>query len=146
MENPVFKVKKSSLEFALNPAGVPASIRIYFGGTSPHGIQWQYLCYASKSLNWEMENSDIRAYMRVSDHNQPVRTAADPLWTMSVIKSWKACTIDGSSDALWGQNTLKARRDATGNPQYMAIVDNTDLGAGPGNMKSPSGQRDVPND
>jgi hypothetical protein len=146
LATPTFRVKKSVLEFALNPAGVAADIRIYLGGTSPDGIQWQYLCYSSKSLNWEMRNSDIRAYMRVSDHDQPVRTAADPLWTLSIIKSWKACTIDGSSDALWGQNTLKARRDKTGDSTFMAIVDNRDIGAGVGNMTSPSGASQVPDD
>ncbi len=143
---PVFRVKKSVLEFALNPAGVDADIRIYRAGTSPQGIGWQYLCYSSKSLNWEMRNSDIRGYMRVSDHDQAVRTAADPLWTMSIVKSWKACTVDGSSAELWGQNTLKARRDKTGDDRFTAIVDNTDIGAGPGNMPSPTGEMRILND
>jgi hypothetical protein len=75
-----------------------------------------------------------------------LRVAADPLWTMSIVKSWKACTVDGDSSQLWGQNTLKARRDRTGDHRYMAFVDNADIGAGPGNMKSPSGAVEIPED
>lgn len=143
---PTFRVKRSVLEFALDPAGVACDFRVYRNGTSPRGVQWQYLCYTSKSLNWDMRNVDVYGYIRASDHDQPARTAADPLWTMSAVKSWKACKIDGDSAELWGQRTLKARREKTGDPKYMALVDNADLGAGAGNMRSPSGKIEIPED